>query len=64
MNLEGKLIEVGTDAKGLCRAIVQLDPCEVKKVARLPMYARVELVPVPERPAVDPEPTQNPPSTP
>jgi hypothetical protein len=47
MNLTGKLIRVGEDETGLCRAIVQLDPSEVAKIDQLPMFEQVEIVPAP-----------------
>jgi hypothetical protein len=34
MNLTGKLITVGIDENGLCRALVQLDPAHVAKIDR------------------------------
>ena len=45
MNLTGKLITVGTDEAGLCRALLQLDPALVAKIEHLPMYEQVEIVP-------------------
>jgi hypothetical protein len=47
MNLAGKLVQVGNDPEsGLCRAVVLLDREEVRMLEYLPMYQRVELVPV------------------
>jgi hypothetical protein len=47
MNLTGKLIQVGNDPEsGLCRAVVLLDREEVRMLEHLPMYQRVELVPI------------------
>jgi hypothetical protein len=47
MNLTGKLVQVGSGPEsGLCRAVVLLDREEVRRLKHLPMYQRVELVPV------------------
>lgn len=41
--ITGVLVQIGTDENGFCRAIIKLDPNELKQVERLPMYERVEL---------------------
>jgi hypothetical protein len=47
VNLTGKLVQVGNDPEsGLCRAVVLLDREEVRRLEHLPMYQRVEVVPV------------------
>jgi hypothetical protein len=47
MNLTGKLVQVGNEPEsGLCRAVVLLDREEVRRLEHLPMYQRVELVPI------------------
>jgi hypothetical protein len=47
VNLTGKLVAVGNDPEsGLCRAVVLLDREEVRRLEHLPMYQRVELVPI------------------